>query len=67
MEQLARQTGGRVLTPDDLDSFSKELPTQRAPITETWTRPLWHTPWMFLFALACFVGEWGLRRYKGLA
>ncbi len=67
MEQLARQTGGRVLAPEDLDSFARELPLHRAPITESWTRPLWHTPWMFLFALACFVGEWGVRRYQGLA
>ena len=67
MEQLARATGGRVLTPEELDAFARELPTQRAPVTETWTRPLWHTPWMFLFALACLVGEWGLRRWKGLA
>jgi hypothetical protein len=28
-------------------------------------RPLWHTPWLFLLALACFLGEWGLRRQKG--
>ena len=67
MEQLARATGGRVLTPDELDGFARELPKQRAPVTESWTRPLWHTPWMFLFALACLVGEWGLRRWKGLA
>ncbi len=67
MEQLARQTGGRVITPEELDTFAQELPEQRAPVTESWTRPLWHTPWMFLFALACFVGEWGLRRWKGLA
>jgi uncharacterized membrane protein len=67
MEQLARQTGGRVLTPEELDTFARDLPAQRAPVTESWTRPLWHTPWMFLFALACFVGEWGLRRWKGLA
>lgn len=67
MEQLARATGGRVLMPDELDGFARDLPTQRAPVTESWTRPLWHTPWMFLFALACLVGEWGLRRWKGLA
>jgi uncharacterized membrane protein len=67
MEQLARQTGGRVLAPDELEAFAKELPAKRAPVNETWTRPLWHTPWMFLFALACLVGEWGLRRWKGLA
>jgi len=67
MEQLARQTGGEVLAPDDLTAFARRLPTERAPVTETWTRPLWHTPWMMLFALACLVGEWGLRRWKGLA
>lgn len=67
METLARQTGGEVLTPDRLESFVRELPSKRAPITETWTQPLWHTPWMFLFAITCLVGEWGLRRWKGLA
>jgi hypothetical protein len=33
---------------------------------EAWTFPIWHTPAMFAFALACFVSEWGLRRWKGL-
>lgn len=67
MEQLARQTGGRVLTAGDLESFASDLPKEHAPITESWTRPLWHTPWMFLFALACFIAEWGVRRSRGLA
>ena len=67
MEQLARQTGGEVLAPDDLAAFARRLPTERAPVTETRTRPLWHTPWMMLFALGCLVSEWGLRRWKGLA
>jgi len=67
MAQLAQKTGGEVLSPDRLASFTRELPTKRAPITEAWTRPLWHTPAAFLFALTCFVAEWGLRRRKGLA
>jgi hypothetical protein len=67
METLAQKTGGQVLAPDQLDAFARDLPSRRVPVTETWTRPLWHTPAMFLFALACFVGEWGLRRWKGLA
>ena len=67
MEQLARQTGGEVIEAEDLAAFARRLPTEHAPVTETWTRPLWHTPWMMLFALACLVGEWGLRRWKGLA
>ena len=67
MEWLARATGGRVLTPAELDAFARDLPKERVPVTERFTRPLWHTPVMFIFALGCFVGEWGLRRWKGLA
>ena len=67
METVARQTGGEVLAPDRLEAFARELPAKRAPVTENWTEPLWHTPVMLLFALGCFVGEWGLRRWKGLA
>ena len=67
MEQIAHETGGRVLTPADLDSFARELPSHHAPVTDTVTSPLWHTPAMLLFALACLLGEWGLRRWKGLA
>ena len=67
MESLATQTGGQVIALEKLDEFVRELPSRRAPVTETWTRPIWHTPAMFLFALGCFVLEWGLRRKKGLA
>ncbi len=67
MEKVAKQTGGQVILPDQLDAFVKSLPARKAPAMETWTRPLWHTPAMFLFALTCFVGEWGLRRWRGLA
>jgi hypothetical protein len=67
LESLAQKTGGQVLAPGDLESFVRDLPHRRAPVTETWSRPIWHTPWVFLFALGCFVTEWGLRRWKGLA
>jgi uncharacterized membrane protein len=67
LETVARKTGGEAVKPEDISRLAKELPSKRAPITETWTRPLWHTPWMLLLALGCFVGEWGLRRWKGLA
>ena len=67
MEHLARKTGGEVIAADRLDAFARGLPQRKAPVTETVTEPLWHTPWMFLFALGCFLGEWGLRRRSGLA
>ncbi len=67
LERLAAATGGRVIAPEELESFVRDLPSQRMPVTETWSYPIWHTPVLFLFALGCLVGEWGLRRAKGLA
>jgi hypothetical protein len=67
MQLLASKTRGELLTPDRLSALARELPARRAPVMEAQTRPLWHTPWVFAFALACFGSEWALRRVKGLA
>ena len=66
LETLASKTGGRVLTLDEVIPFVASLDSLEAPVSETWTRPLWHAPWVFVLALACFAGEWGLRRWKGV-
>jgi hypothetical protein len=67
LEEIAAKTGGEVLSVDDLDEFVAGLPSRKMPISEPWVRPLWHHPLFFLFAVACLIGEWGLRRWKGLA
>jgi hypothetical protein len=67
LETLARQTGGELVTPEKLGSFVRSLDARRAPIQETVSTPIWDQPIVFLFALACFVGEWGFRRLRGLA
>ncbi len=67
MEALAKQTGGKVVEAAELPALVKELPSMRMPVVEHWSKPLWHTPVVFLFALACLIGEWGLRRSRGLA
>jgi uncharacterized membrane protein len=67
LEAIAKKTGGEVISAGALESFTKGLPNRKAPITESSTSPLWHQAAVFLFALACFVAEWGLRRWKGLA
>jgi hypothetical protein len=67
LETLARKTGGEIVALDQLDEFVERLPRRTAPITESWAFPLWHQPAVFIFALACFVAEWGIRRWKGLA
>jgi hypothetical protein len=67
LETLARSTGGELVAADRLGEFVAGLPDLDAPILETFSRPLWHQAGVFLFALACFTAEWGLRRWKGLA
>jgi uncharacterized membrane protein len=66
LETLAKQTGGQVVPFNELKAFVRQLPYRHAPVMEPWIRPLWHTPLMFGFALACFLAEWGLRRWKGM-
>lgn len=66
LETLAQRTGGHVLKMDALKSFVNHLPERHAPVTEPWSEPLWQKPSIFLFAFACFVVEWGVRRWKGL-
>ncbi len=66
MEELARRTGGKVIAPSELGALARELPQRTVPLVEKLSRPLWHTPFFFLFALACLIAEWGLRRRAGL-
>ena len=56
-----------MIAAEKLDDFATALPNRQAPIMEDVSAPLWNRSAVFLFALACFIGEWGLRRWKGLA
>jgi hypothetical protein len=64
---LVAKTGGRVVGREELPSLVKELKNRPQPVMETKSEPLWHQPMWLTLAIACFVGEWGLRRWKGLA
>jgi uncharacterized membrane protein len=70
LEQIARQTGGRVVELDELEEFARNLPNHRVPITTVWVRPLWDLPGIlpavFLLVLLCLAVEWALRRWKGI-
>ena len=66
LKRIANESGGEVILLDDLNHFVASLPDRKVPITEQWVYPLWHRPWVLLFALVCLCGEWGLRRWKGL-
>ena len=66
LQEIARRTGGELIAPEQLEQFARRLPARKAPVMEDSTAPAWHTPAVLAFALACFVGEWGLRRWKGM-
>jgi len=66
LEALATRTGGKVLEPTALTTFANDLDSLEAPIMEIWSRPLWHTAWVFLAILICLLLEWALRRSGGM-
>lgn len=63
---LAELTDGAVVPAADLDRFVTNLQSKPMPIVEAWTMPLWNQPLVFLIILSCLIGEWGLRRSRGL-
>jgi len=66
LDRIASQTGGEVIAADQLERFVAGLPNRKIPIVENWTYPLWHQWQVFLAAIGCLVGEWGLRRWRGM-
>jgi len=66
LEELARQTGGQVVDRAHLAQFVKDLPNRKAEHMETVSEPIWNQGPVFLAVLACFLTEWGWRRWKGL-
>lgn len=66
LERIANATGGEVLEIDELGRLPEILEKLELPVSEVRQRPLWHAPWMFLIALALFLGEWILRRRQGI-
>jgi uncharacterized membrane protein len=66
LAEIARKTGGEMVASSSLESFARGLPDRRSPVTEQAAEPLWNRSFVFLFALLCFVSEWGIRRWKGV-
>ncbi len=66
LKNIAAQTGGRIVGANELDSFSKSIPTSERMITETRVTPWWHHWSLLAIVIALFVGEWGIRRWKGM-
>jgi len=65
LEQIARASGGEVIALDKLDQLTEKLKNLNVPVMDSRQSPFWHAPWVFLMALLCMIGEWGIRRWKG--
>jgi hypothetical protein len=66
LERIAQQTGGELIRSDRLEQFVDSLPDRKIPIIEPRIYPVWHKWIIFTLAVGLVVGEWGLRRWKGL-
>lgn len=66
LRKIAEATGGEMLALSDIGNLPGLLKDLDLPVVEVRQSPLWHTPWLFLIALACFLGEWALRRRQGI-
>lgn len=66
LEELAKQTGGELISSDQLQTFASSFPRRPMPVMERHSVPVWQTSWMLLGVLGLLATEWGWRRWKGL-
>ncbi len=66
LQRIASETSGSVVAEEELGQLVDSLATREAPVMETVIRPIWHLPAFLLLAIGAFVGEWGIRRWKGV-
>ncbi|MEJ2541798.1 MAG: glutamine amidotransferase [Gemmatimonadota bacterium] len=67
LERIARETGGRSYTRDDVDRLPEDVRFTGAGVTVTERRELWDMPVIFLLLVGLLAAEWGVRRMKGFA
>jgi len=61
LERIARMTGGRYWTLDELSGLAAAIPYTKAGIVERQMLDLWNIPIVFIVLLALKLGEWALR------
>jgi hypothetical protein len=67
LRRMAQSSGGRVVPLDQLSSLPRMLAEDRERQNALAEYPLWDSPYLFVFVLACLSSEWSLRKKFGLA
>ena len=67
LERLAEETGGRFYTPADALSLPDDIQYIGRGVTVIEERDLWDMPALLFLMATLVLGEWGYRRFRGLA
>ncbi|MCA9083356.1 MAG: hypothetical protein KDA81_04840 [Planctomycetaceae bacterium] len=67
LQNIASETGGRVIDLADIDDFVSSLAHSDAPLVEVWSWPIWHQWWVFVTIVLCLAADWTIRRRHGHA
>ena len=67
LERIAEETGGRFYTPETVGNLPDDIQYVGGGVTVVEERDLWDMPALLLLLVSLVLGEWGYRRYRGLA
>jgi len=67
LEKLSSSSGGATLPLEQVGRIPDKLAEARERQPRMTEQPLWDSPYLFVFVLACLGLEWGLRKGFGLA
>lgn len=67
LTRIARSSGGQYLPIEQVDRLPDRLNALHDTESQFVRHPIWNSPLLFAFVLACFAGEWALRKRFGLA
>ncbi len=66
LQRLAEGSGGEMIRLDQIASLPQRIQDVQREQSRFLERPLWDSPWLFGFVLACLSAEWALRKRLGL-
>ena len=67
LTRLAEETGGRLYTPATVNELPDDIQYVGGGVTVIEDRELWDMPVLLLLLVSLVLGEWGYRRFRGLA
>lgn len=67
LTRLAEDTGGRLYTPATINELPDDIQYVGGGVTVIEERDLWDMPVLLVLLVGLVLGEWGYRRFRGLA